>query len=119
MRVYRGALMVSRSARPNIVMIALMGLLVVLAVATLRGPLSRGGMYVDLTIGVTALFGSVVLFGMYRVDVSQARRNRGFREWSGPISSHRLVQFLLCITLIAGTLHIYEACLKIFVKVFE
>jgi hypothetical protein len=117
--VYRGALMVSRSARPNIVMIALMGLLVVLAVATLRGPLSGGGMYVDLIIGVAALFGSVVLFGIYRVDVSQARRNRGFREWSGPISSHRLVQLLLCASLIAGTQHIYEACLKIFVKVFE
>jgi hypothetical protein len=111
--------MVSRSARPNIVMIALMGLLVVLAVATLRGPLSGGGMYVDLIIGVAALFGSVVVFGMYRVDVSQARRNSGFREWSGPISSHRLVQFLLCVSLLSGTQHVYEACLKIFVKVFE
>ena len=119
MCVYRGALMVSRSARPNTVMLALMGSLVVLAVATLRGPLSVGGMYVDLIFGVAALFGSVVLFGMYRVDVSQARRNRGFREWSGPISSHRLVQLLLCASLMAGTLHIYEACLKIFVEVFE
>jgi hypothetical protein len=109
--------MVSRSTRPNIVMIALMGLLVVLAVATLRGPLSGGGMYVDLIIGVAALFGSVVLFGMYRVDVSQARRNRGFREWSGPITSHRLVQILLFTALMAGTLHIYEACLKIFKQV--
>ena len=117
--VYRGAVMVSRSARPNLVMIALMGLLVALGAATLRGPLAGGGMYVDLTIGVAALFGSVVLFGMYRVSVSQARRNHGFREWSGPISSHRLVQLLLCVSLIVGTQHIYEACLKIFVKVFE
>ena len=111
--------MVSRSARPNLVMIGLMGFLVVLASSTLRGPLAGGGMYIDLAIGVAALFGSVIVFGMYRVDVSQARRNRGFREWSGPVSSHRLVQLLLCASLMAGTLHIYEACLKIFVKVFE
>ena len=111
--------MVSRSARPNLVMIGLMGFLVVLASATLRGPLAGGGMYIDLAIGVAALFGSVIVFGMYRVDVSQARRNRGFREWSGPVSSHRLVQLLLCASLMAGTLHIYEACLKIFVEVFE
>jgi hypothetical protein len=109
--------MVSRSARPNLVMIGLMGLLVVLASATLRGPLAGGRMYIDLAIGVAALFGSVIVFGMYRVDVSQSRRNRGFREWSGPISSHRLVQLLLCISLLAGTLHIYEACLKIFKQV--
>jgi hypothetical protein len=75
--------MVSRSARPNLVMIGLMGFLVVLASATLRGPLAGGGMYIDLAIGVAALFGSVIVFGMYRVDVSQARRNSGFREWSG------------------------------------
>ena len=111
--------MVSRSARPNLVMIALMGLLVALGVATLRGPLAGGGMFIDLTIGVAALFGSVVLFGMYRVSVSQARRNHGFREWSGPISSHRLMQLLLSVSLIVGTQHSYEACLKIFVKVFE
>ena len=111
--------MVSRSARPNLVMIALMGLLVALGVATLRGPLAGGGMFIDLTIGVVALFGSVVLFGMYRVSVSQARRNHGFREWSGPISSHRLMQLLLSVSLIVGTQHIYEACLKIFVKVYE
>jgi uncharacterized membrane protein YedE/YeeE len=111
--------MVSRSARPNLVMIGLMGFLAVLASATLRGPLAGGGMYIDLAIGVAALFGSVIVFGMYRVDVSQARRNSGFREWSGPISSHRFVQLLLCVSLLAGTQHIYEACLKIFVKVFE
>ena len=111
--------MVSRSARPNLVMIGLMGFLVVLASATLRGPLAGGRMYIDLAIGVAALFGSVVLFGMYRISVSQARRNHGFREWSGPVSSHRLMQLLLCVSLIAGTQHIYEACLKIFVKVFE
>jgi hypothetical protein len=110
--------MVSRSARPNLVLIALMALLVVLGVATLRGPLSGGGLYVDLTIGVVALFGSVVLFGMYRVEVSRARRNHGFREWSGLMSSHRLMQILVAIALFVGAWHIYDGCLIIF-KAFE
>jgi hypothetical protein len=87
--------------------------------ATLRGPLSVGGKFVDLAIGVFTTFGSVLAYGQFRIGVSRARRNRGFREWSGPLSSHRLTQILLIASMVFGAWHIYDACLKIFTKVFE
>lgn len=111
--------MVARPARPNLVQIgALVGFILAGAI-TLRGPLALGGKIVDLVIGVAIVFGCVVIYGQFRIGVSKARRTRGFREWSGPLTSHRLMQFLLLAAVVLGAWHIYEGCLKIFVKVFE
>lgn len=111
--------MVARPARPNVIQIGLLGVLAVLGASTLRGVFAVGGKYVDLAIGVLVIFGGVLIYGRFRIGVSKARRMSGFREWSGPITSHRLMQLLLGIALLVGTWHIYEACLKIFSKVFE
>jgi hypothetical protein len=87
--------------------------------ATFRGPLSEGGKYADLIIGVLVLFGSVLIYGRFRISVAKARRAGGFREWNSLLTSRRLSQILLSTALVFGTLHIYEACLRIFIRVFE
>ena len=111
--------MVARPSRPNRVLIASLGALFAFGAVTSRGPLAVGSKYADLVIGVVVLFASVVLYGSYRIDVSYSRRVRGFREWSGLLTSHRLMQLLLAVSLGLGAWHIYDGCLKIFVKVFE
>jgi len=111
--------MAAKPARPNRVEIGLLGVLVLFGAATLRGPLAFGGKYVDLAIGVLVIFGGVLIYGQFRIGVSRARRTRGFREWSGVLTSHRLMQLFLIASLVVSTWHIYEACLKIFSKVFE
>ena len=111
--------MVARPSRPNRVLIAARAALVALGAVTFRGPLAVGSKYADLFIGVAVLFASVVLYGSYRIEVSYARRVRGFREWSGFLTSHRLMQLLLAASLVLGAWHIYDGCLKIFVKVFQ
>ncbi len=111
--------MIVRPSRPNIVIIFSLGALTFFGAVTLLEPLAVGGKYADLFIGVVVLFASVVLYGSYRIDVSRSRRIRGFREWSGLLTSHRLMQLLLAISLLLGAQHIYDACLKIFVRVFE
>ncbi len=111
--------MVAKPARPNRVPIGLLGALALVGAATLRGPFALGGKYVDLVIGVLVIFGGVLLYGQFRIGVSRARRTRGFREWSGVLTSHRLTQLFLITSVVVGTWHIYEACLKIFSKVFE
>lgn len=109
----------TRPSRPNRLLVGSLVALVVFGAITFRGPLAVGGKYADLIVGVVVLFASVVIFGSYRIDVSSARRIRGFREWSGVLTSHRLMQFLLALSLLLGARHIYDACLRIFVKVFE
>lgn len=111
--------MVASPYRPNIFIIALLGALTAFGAVTFRGPLATGSKYADLVVGVIVLFASVVLFGSYRIDVSRARRVRGFREWSGMLTSHRLMQILLAVSLVLGAWHIYDACLKIFTKALE
>jgi len=111
--------MVAKPVRPNRLEIGLLGVLALLGAATLRGPFAFGGKYVDLAIGVLVIFGGVLIYGQFRIGVSRARRTRGFREWSGFLTSHRLMQLFLMASLVVGTWHIYEACLKIFSKVFE
>ncbi len=109
----------ARPSRPNIGIISSLGALVAIGTVTIWGPLAVGSKYADLFVGVVVLFASVVLYGTYRIDVSYSRRVRGFREWSGFMTSHRLMQVLLAASLVLGAKHIYDACLKIFVKVFE
>ena len=111
--------MIARASRPNKKHIGALAAFAALGAVTLRGPLSSGGKYVDLIIGVVVTFGCVLLYGQFRIGVSRARRTRGFREWSGLLTSHRLMQLLLLLGLVLGAWHIYEACLKIFSKVFE
>lgn len=111
--------MVARSSRPNRLHIGILAALTLVGAATLRGPFAVGGKFVDLAIGVVVVFGCVVAYGQFRIGVSRARRNRGFREWSGPLTSHRLTQILLVAAIVFGAWHIYEACLKIFTRVFE
>ncbi len=111
--------MIARPSRPNRVLIASLFTLVAFGAITFRGPLAVGSKYADLFVGVSVLFASVVLYGSYRIDVSYSRRVRGFREWSGLLTSHRLMQLLLAASLVLGAWHIYDGCLKIFVKVFE
>ena len=117
--IYCELVMVARPSRPNIVLVASLGALAIFGAATFLEPLSVGSKYADLFIGVVVLFASVLLYGSYRIDVSRSRRVRGFREWSGLLTSHRLMQLLLAISLLMGVQHIYDACLRIFVKVFE
>lgn len=111
--------MATRRSRPNLPLIALLGASVVIGLVTLRGPLAVGGKYSDLAIGVVVLFGAVLLYGRFRISVAQARRRGGFREWDSWLTSRRLSQTLLCLAIVVGTWHIYEACLRIFIKVFE
>jgi hypothetical protein len=111
--------MVTRRARPSLPLIALLGASVVVGVVTLRGPLAVGGKYSDLAIGVVVLFGAVLLYGRFRISVAQARRRGGFREWDSWLTSRHVSHILLCLAIGVGTWHIYEACLRIFIKVFE
>jgi hypothetical protein len=111
--------MAAPPSRPNRIHVGILAALTLAGAATLRGPLAVGGKFVDLAIGVLVTFGCVVAYGQFRIGVSRARRTRGFREWSGPLTSHRLMQVLLLAAIVVGAWHIYEACLKIFTKVFE
>lgn len=111
--------MVSRPARPNSVLIMLEGTMVLSGVVSLFAPIEIGNKFLELTIGVIVLFASVVVYGRYRIDVSHSRRVRGFREWAGFLTSHRLMQMLLGAALVLGSWQIYEACLKIFIKVVD
>ena len=111
---YRGTIMVARASRPNVAHIALLVALVLVGAITIRGPLDIGNKYVDLTLGIVVLFSSVVVFGRFRIDVSKARRSRGFREWSGVLTSHRLMIACLLLSLALGSWHIYDACLRFF-----
>lgn len=111
--------MVALPSRPNRIHVGILAALTLAGATTLRGPLAGGGKFADLTIGVLVTFGCVVAYGNFRIGVSRARRSRGFREWSGPLSSHRLMQILMLTALVFGAWHIYDACLKIFTKVFE
>lgn len=113
---YRGTVMVSRARRPNRVLIALLIATVVVGAVTLRGPFDSGNEIFDLVVGVVVLFASVVIFGRFRIDVSNARRSRGFREWSGILTSHRLMILCLLLSLVLGSWHIFDACLKLFPK---
>jgi hypothetical protein len=111
--------MINRPSYPNRTILGLLSLAAFLSASTVRGPLASGGKVIDLIIGVVVLFGSVLLFGQYRIVVSKARRTGGFREWAGPLSSQRLAKILLTIAFVSSISHIYESCLKIFAKVFE
>lgn len=111
--------MAARRSRPSLPLIGLLGTSVVVGAVTLRGPLAVGGKYSDLAIGILVLFGAVLLYGRFRISVAQARRRGGFREWNSLLTSRRLSQILLCLAIVIGTWHIYEACLRIFIKVFE
>jgi hypothetical protein len=111
--------MTAKRSRPNSVLLGLLSACVLVGGVTLRGPIAVGGKYLDLVIGVAVLFGGVLLYGRFRISVSQSRRRGGFREWGGWVTSKRLSLMLVALSLIVGTWHIYEACLRIFIRVFE
>ena len=61
--------MIARASRPNKKHIGALAAFAALGAVTLRGPLSSGGKYVDLIIGVVVTFGCVLLYGQFRIGV--------------------------------------------------